>query len=433
MIVKKLIRQMVEEQLTEEARKDRFILENDLLSKEEKEMLIEIFAEHPNLENKIDWNKSKTLTFDDFAVKIKSVMSPGLKDIPKNEFITMKGVECEDELFIGAYIPLSWKAAHILREKEVGGSRAVWCIGYEGDDSYWYRYSYGTGEASYYAEEPSSFIILVFLYEKFAVQYREESDEWIVWDEADDDDHNPREVRTIEIGKLISNNKKLFNDVRKHLDEDPKKPQRLSVGDSVYFDSDTFGDQIQGVIEDIDRDRNECDILATVSQGSPEDSIMYLNGDRYISKEDREEYPEVEIGQIITSTSHGETDYFRVDEIEYEDDSGNNEYQASFSVTNALTGEKSVISEEDVEEIYKDVSYQHIGEAETNKPSERFKFVSDFTPYDERETYEEIGSGDTVSDSEYEGTVTDYDDEYIWFEFEEMFRGIDISDVTLIS
>ena len=41
---------------------------------------------------------------------------------------------------IGVYMPLNHNAANVLAKK-AGGLKASWCVGYDGDDGYWYSYS----------------------------------------------------------------------------------------------------------------------------------------------------------------------------------------------------------------------------------------------------------------------------------------------------
>ena len=53
-------------------KKDHLIRRNPNLTDEQKQEIIEILGKHPSYENKIDWNKSSSLTYEDFM----SVLRP---------------------------------------------------------------------------------------------------------------------------------------------------------------------------------------------------------------------------------------------------------------------------------------------------------------------------------------------------------------------
>ena len=47
-------------------KKDRLINRNLNLTLEQKSEIIELLGKHPSYENKVDWNKSNSLTYEDF-------------------------------------------------------------------------------------------------------------------------------------------------------------------------------------------------------------------------------------------------------------------------------------------------------------------------------------------------------------------------------
>ena len=53
-------------------KKDHLIIRNPNLTDEQKQEIIELLTKHPSYENKIDWNKNKSLTYEDFL----SVLRP---------------------------------------------------------------------------------------------------------------------------------------------------------------------------------------------------------------------------------------------------------------------------------------------------------------------------------------------------------------------
>ena len=47
-------------------KKDHLIRRNPNLTDEQKQEIIELLGKHPSYENKIDWNKSNSLTYENF-------------------------------------------------------------------------------------------------------------------------------------------------------------------------------------------------------------------------------------------------------------------------------------------------------------------------------------------------------------------------------
>ena len=47
-------------------KKDHLIMRNPKLTDDEKQEIIRLLTQHPSYENKIDWNKSNSLTYEDF-------------------------------------------------------------------------------------------------------------------------------------------------------------------------------------------------------------------------------------------------------------------------------------------------------------------------------------------------------------------------------
>ena len=47
-------------------KKDNLIRKNPNLTEEQKQEIIEVLNKYPNLENNVDWNKNKYLTYEDF-------------------------------------------------------------------------------------------------------------------------------------------------------------------------------------------------------------------------------------------------------------------------------------------------------------------------------------------------------------------------------
>jgi len=126
--------------------KDRIIKKMPNLSKEEKEILVPLFKTNDkNREKLVDWNRWKTLTFDDFKAAIayesksskkKAVKSKGIKGLAK-------GKDYIDVSYMFnnyyAYLPLNHKASKFIASKYIGTCTAKWCTA-ENNSRYWTAY-----------------------------------------------------------------------------------------------------------------------------------------------------------------------------------------------------------------------------------------------------------------------------------------------------
>lgn len=122
--------------------KDRFIKKNKNLTKDQKKELIKFFKTNRQAENKIDWNKSSNMTYDDFLAIMMETKS-GRKTKIKHQKI--KGLtEGKDYIHVRmktkeylAYIPLTFDAAQKFNTKELGVCSGPWCIGHSGNAYHW--------------------------------------------------------------------------------------------------------------------------------------------------------------------------------------------------------------------------------------------------------------------------------------------------------
>ena len=133
--------------------KNRLVLP-DIEDPDEKEKfkatLVDFFKRHPNYENKIDWNKAKTLTKADFdeVLSLEGTLS-GKENASSTDksileiFKSVKGRKFEIVgensrwLFVA---PLNWEAAVYCDSAENQGAGAKWCIGQSTTRQYWDRY-----------------------------------------------------------------------------------------------------------------------------------------------------------------------------------------------------------------------------------------------------------------------------------------------------
>ena len=153
-------------------KKDHLIRRNPNLTDEQKQEIIEILGKHPSYENKIDWNKSSSLTYEDFM----SVLRPlYINDLDPRGLIEGEDYdilyESEDEVLYSVYThdaskilasnsvePKIWTSipswcgreeftdeAHAFGhfDSKHGDMKpgAKWCISMQTSDRYWNQYS----------------------------------------------------------------------------------------------------------------------------------------------------------------------------------------------------------------------------------------------------------------------------------------------------
>ena len=110
-------------------KKDHLINRNPNLTDEQKQEIIELLGKHPSYENKIDWNKSNSLTYEDFLEVLRPLY---INDLDPRGLI--EGIdydilyESEDEVLYSIY---SYNASRILAsnnvEPEIWTKIPSWC------------------------------------------------------------------------------------------------------------------------------------------------------------------------------------------------------------------------------------------------------------------------------------------------------------------
>ena len=110
-------------------KKDHLIRRNPNLTDEEKQEIIELLGKHPSYENKIDWNKNKSLTYKDFL----SILRPlYINDLDPRGLVEGQDYdilyESEDEVL---YFVYTYDASRILAsnsvEPEMWTEIPYWC------------------------------------------------------------------------------------------------------------------------------------------------------------------------------------------------------------------------------------------------------------------------------------------------------------------
>jgi len=240
-------------------KKDHIIKKMPLLSKDEKEHLIKIFGQKPHLENQINWNKWKTLTYADFAEiilstskreKKKVVKSKGIKGLKENvDYIELN---LKDKTF-EAYIPLTWEASKMIASKYIGNCEGAWCTAYQKDRRYWKSYVEEDGIVLVYLIHPENA-------EKYAFAIYPDNTTYEIFDH---DDNAIEDIPGFNEGVIFTSaNKKIFDQVRSNIlmsssflkdaKYSPDSKFRVIGANNVHWYSGTWidGDWKGGVWED---------------------------------------------------------------------------------------------------------------------------------------------------------------------------------------
>ena len=117
-------------------KKDHLIRRNPNLTDEQKQEIIELLGKHPSYENKIDWNKSNSLTYEDFLFILRPLY---INDLDPRGLIEGKDYdilyESDDEVLYSVY---TYDASRILAsnnvEPEIWTEIPDWCGGEEFND-----------------------------------------------------------------------------------------------------------------------------------------------------------------------------------------------------------------------------------------------------------------------------------------------------------
>jgi hypothetical protein len=137
---------------------DRLVLpdiEDEAEKQKAREEMKAFFKKYNTWENKLDWNKLKTITYADFQkIKNQATQTKGaqkkeiagdvsniFKSVGNRKFMVMDppplGQENDKWLFVA---PLTWEAAVYCDSSENQGAGATWCIGQSDDPGYWKKY-----------------------------------------------------------------------------------------------------------------------------------------------------------------------------------------------------------------------------------------------------------------------------------------------------
>lgn len=135
-------------------KKDHLIKKMYQLTPEQQDELITYFNNHPNLENKLDWNKAKQYSWDEIVKQVglytdsktakkKKVKQKGIRGLVEGtDFYEIDLPNSSNpNLIVNAYIPLSYEVSKLIASDRVGGCEGQWCTAYQKTDQYWKEYT----------------------------------------------------------------------------------------------------------------------------------------------------------------------------------------------------------------------------------------------------------------------------------------------------
>jgi len=214
-------------------KKDHIIRKIPNLTNEQKEELINFFDKHPNYENRIDWNRWRTLTYEDFkgileieskTQKKKSVKISGIKGLKEGEdYIQLKGLPDDTQ----GYIPLNYEASKFIASRYVGGIEGRWCTAYQKTREYWEKYT-------------SENIILIYLINnntKYAIAVYPNNKTHKIYDS---DDNKISYIPGIDINRDILNkrNISIFEKIRREVEDYKHWIHKAEISRDARFEID---------------------------------------------------------------------------------------------------------------------------------------------------------------------------------------------------
>jgi len=214
-------------------KKDHIIRKIPNLTSEQKEELINFFNKHPNYENRIDWNKWKTLTYEDFkdilgieskTQRKKSVKISGIKGLKEGEdYIQLKNLPDDTQ----GYIPLNYEASKFIASRYVGGIEGKWCTAYQKTREYWEEYK----------SDRIIFIYLIKDNEKYAIAVYPDNRTYEVYDK---NDNKISYIPGIDIKRDILNKKNIsiFEKIKREVEDYKHWIYKVKISKDARFEID---------------------------------------------------------------------------------------------------------------------------------------------------------------------------------------------------
>ncbi len=249
-------------------KKDHIINKMPKLAGSEKVQLIDFFKKKVNLETKIDWNKWKTLTFDDFSEVMKDTASAKKKRAKVLRHQGISGLkEGEDYIHVKTknksflvYIPLHYKANQVIFSSHIGDCTHQGCIGSSNAKQY-YR-----SEAQQQGKVP---VVVIGNETKYTVMINRDNKKWDLWyadNQAKDMTHGEG-IPNFSIKKelITSSTKKMYDDIRiKIWDADSLVDEE--VYDTAVEAYESLASDLERYISDIDyaQEQQEDDVRLVI-------------------------------------------------------------------------------------------------------------------------------------------------------------------------
>jgi len=227
--------------------KERFIKRNKYLTPDQKDEVIKFFQANRQYENKVDWNKAHSMTYDEFtAIMVQS--RSGRRTVLKHQAIkgSKEGsdyvqVRMPTKEFL-AYIPLNFETAQKFNTREMGVCSGPWCIGHSDTSYHW------NDEVISEQQVP---IYVINRFSKWVVMIKDGNQKYDVWSV----ENNPRKVRegipdfSIRKNLLSPAQKKMYDEIREEFFQDEAEEPEIDISDAE--------DAYNELVSDIETAREE--------------------------------------------------------------------------------------------------------------------------------------------------------------------------------
>lgn len=299
--------------------KDRFIKKNPHLTDDQKWAVISMFKDNRQAEKKVDWNKSDSMSYDDFLdvlLQFKSGRKKKLKNRKikgLHEGIDYIAVRMKTKDYL-AYIPLSYNAAQIFNTKNLGICSGDWCIGHSSKPYHWNEEVVADQQVPVYVINTRS---------KWVVMIQKGNRKYNIWTV----ENNPKKVR--EGIPDFSVRKELLN------------PKQKSMYDEIredYYSDDAEGEEVDitaadadynSIIDDINESANKikkaqeyfdqrCYEIKRETEGQYDEEILRKQEkiESLESQKDEIEQFESEIEQLESEISSLQQKHDDIEDIE---------------------------------------------------------------------------------------------------------------------
>jgi len=228
--------------------KKRFIRKNKNMNNFEKIEIIKFFQKNRQAESKVNWNKSKDMTYDDFLDIMMQSKLGRKTNLKCNKIKVKSAVEGEDYVHIimktkeyCAYIPLNYETAKKFNTRELGVCGGPWCIGHSDTPFHW------NSEIIEYKQIP---IYIVNKNSKWIVMIKDNNRNYDIWSVENKPNKTHEGIPNFSVRKelLNSNQKNMYDEIRdEYYNED--EIEEIDIDDAI--------NDYESLVEDIETARND--------------------------------------------------------------------------------------------------------------------------------------------------------------------------------